>query len=149
MERTKAYRTIVLVYVSAISPGAMEYASQGEQAGPDQQDQFHEEYISFPLAMQQLYPGRAETEFLPGSRLDFEAHKAPTRPESLQMFAEAIVHYEHAMSAGLRGEQNLIYHYALALIQTQVDPGDIDVAIARWRRDFPDSDLEGPGRLRP
>lgn len=148
MQSLIPFRWLALVCVVAIAVGFQEYNRRRVDIYGDAQH-------NYPEAMATLYPGIAQTEYLAGRKAEVLAgsgadpREIQQRPELLEKFLadlhqqleEARGHYERALAAGLRSEENLQYNYALTLMRLRADPEQIDRAIANWRRDFPHSTL--------
>ena len=125
-------------------------------------DVFRHPQFNFPEAMSELYPGTARTEYLLGRRAetlaDANANSKELQqdPERMAEFltqmqgrlANAAKHYENALNAGLKSEEDLTYNYALTLIRIRADGEKIDRAIADWRREFPHSSRRDLGERR-
>jgi hypothetical protein len=138
------FRWLAMVCVIAVVVGYCERYHQDINVDPLQR---------YPKAMAHLYPGTAQAEYLTGREIEALASLGADpqdlqRPESLEKFLADLQprleatrkHYERALAAGLRSEENLQYNYALTLIRLRADSELIAQAIAAWRRDFPHSE---------
>jgi hypothetical protein len=149
MQSLLPFRWLALVCVLGIVVGYLETHRQ-------RVDIDHDQERNYPRAMAELYPGTARAEYLAGRQAEslamsgVNAQEMQQRPELLEKFLadyeqklkDVKVHYEKALAAGLRSEEDLQYNYALALMQLRADPAEIERAIASWRRDFPHSDRD-------
>ena len=82
--------------------------------------------------LQQLYPGRRETNKQLGLRY-----------LSAVQLELAIEHFERALAADPKDEE-LLHAYAFALSLANRDPNQVADAVARWRRNFPYSNMADP-----
>src|SRR5688572_3130255 len=140
------YRVLVIVFATAGVAGLMEYGSKGRSGPRGGQEQKGD-------AMRAIYPQRAETEYYLGrqtealvAEMDVQgALKDPQRlflpfmEERDRRLQEAARHYERALAGGLKSNEDLHYNYALVLMRLGAEPARIDEAVARWRRNFPNS----------
>lgn len=146
MQQMKPFRWLALVCLAALLLGAWERRRE-------KVDVYRDETPNYPQAMARLYPDRSQVEYLlgrwkatqGGEQLDPQELQDPDRLAELlartrERLAPAVEHYERALAAGLKSEENLQYNYALSLIQMRADPEKIDRAIADWRRNFPNSE---------
>ena len=118
-------------------------------------DVYGDEQRNYPDAMSRLYPGIAQVDYLAGRKAETVAarglnlNEIALRPELLEKYVtelqpqleEARLHYERALAAGLRSDENLHYNYALTLMRLRAESSQIEQSIAAWRRDFPHSKL--------
>jgi hypothetical protein len=149
MQSLLPFRWLALVCVLGIAVGIREARRQ-------KIDVYHDDERNYPEAMAQLYPGSAQVEYLVGRQTETLAlapanvQEMQQRPDLLEQLLtdsqkrlnEAREHYERALAAGLRSEENLQYNYAVTLMQLRADPSEIEKAIAKWQRDFPHSDRD-------
>ena len=147
------YQTLFVVYSLVILSGTWEFFSRPAKPAPEP-DIYGSPAPNLPETISKLYPNRPESEFLLGRRFEtlagrgYRQDEIQRNPELLQKFVddldaklcEAAQHYERAIKLGFNSEENLHYNYALTLIRIQADPGEIDRAIAVWRKNFPLSD---------
>lgn len=144
MTRTpwRTYRSLILVYAVAIAVGVVEYR---RRLSEHEHEIYRDSPLSYVLEMRKLYEGRAEVEYLLARRSEMRyldqhgGQNQLTYDQMRESFGEAIEHYERARQAGLRGDENVIYNYALNLMWVDAAPEKIDRAIAEWQRNFPRS----------
>jgi tetratricopeptide (TPR) repeat protein len=143
------FRWLALVCVLAFAMGWCESNRRSVDIYRDPQH-------NYPQAMAQLYPGTAQVEYLTARQAEALAmspenlQRLQEHPELLeevladyhQQLQKAREHYERALAAGLRSEENLQFNYAVTLMQLRADPAEIERAIAAWQRDFPHSDRD-------
>ena len=155
MTRKSPFRTLLVVYLLAALVGSCEYFS-GSRGPMLELEVYGNPVHNFPEAMWRMYPGRADAEFQLGLGLDARAarrslqgnRRSPQAMNEVQAgYQAAARHYHRAIEMGVKSEEKLYYHYAIALIQVHADPALTDQAIADWRRNFPyssRSDLKRP-----
>lgn len=140
------YRVLAIVFSIVGVAGLIEYASEGGSKS-------HSGHAPSGDAMRGIYPQRAETEYYLGRQV--EAHVAemdvqsalkdaqhlflPFMEERDRRLQEAAGHYERAIAGGLKSNEDLYYNYALVLMRLGAAPVRIDEAVARWRKNFPNS----------
>jgi len=148
--RNTPYRALAVVYTAAILIGIFEYSRDPGNVP----DIYGDSVRNFPMAVARLYPGRPESEYLLGRRLEaivenrFNRVDMQRDPAMLRQFLndwnvslhESAQHYERAIDLGMKSEEDLLYNYAITLIRIRADPRRIDQAIAAWRYHFPFSE---------
>ena len=149
MQSLVPFRWLALVCVVGIGVGVWEDQRRSV-------DIYSDPHHNYPEAMAQLYPGTAQVEYLAARQAEALAmsrenlQRLQEHPELLQevladyhkQLQTAREHYERALAAGLRSEENLQFNYAVTLMQLRADPAEIERAMAAWQRDFPHSDRD-------
>lgn len=86
-----------------------------------------------PYIWAQLYPGSVETQYSIGRVLIGKGE-----------FEKAREHFETALATGSKTNEALLYDYAVTLVHLEADHSEIDLAISKWRHNFPYSKEPDP-----
>jgi|CXWL01.1.fsa_nt_gi hypothetical protein len=131
-----SYRSLLLIYGLAVFVGLGEYF---QIFRPDDTGSYVDPVDNFPETITNLYPDRAENHYHLGRRAELSIPGGVTIAEFQRYQLEIAEHYRQCLKAGLRSDENVIYHYALALMRIEADPAEVEAAIEQWHRDFPTS----------
>lgn len=128
----KPFAWLLAFAVPAILAGCWEiYSSRNSpDTGVGQASWYDEAADSYATFIRQFYPGSVDEQFM----LGVQAGRDWRDPQ------RARKHFEQALSAGVKHNEELFYYYVLVLIHLQAEPSEIDAAIHDWRRNYPNSD---------
>jgi len=147
------HRVILLVYLLGATIAASELRLPGDRVGPlEGPSGYFDEETSVADVAAAIYPDRALTLYYQAFQKSLCTGPKHSRPEGCVRYGpvregEVRELIERAVAKGNRSIEQLLYNYAVVLVQEGAPQEEIDAAVRNWRVAHPTADRPDPRGL--
>lgn len=148
------HRLLLIIYVAGGALAISELRLPPEQAGAlDGAAAYLDSEASIADVSAEIYPDRALTLYYQAFQKSLCGGPARTRPEGCDARGpvdpeEVSALIKRAIAKGNRSIEQLLYNYAVVLVQEGAPEAEIEAAIRNWRVAHPTSERPDPRKMR-